>query len=212
MWYKRSSNSTKEGQMAESTASTENHCGTCTLCCKVMSIDDMPNGEPVKKVGVTCHYLAEGACSGCTIYDNKPKSCSEYMCMWLGAKVLINDPGNPLVELLSDPELRPDKCHAVINPGPDGSIGVAVDQDYPLAWQAPALNRALLTLVRNRFIVVLEIGLHNLFMLNRDGSLTKMVAIESIPGVGYHMVPEADAALAKAAKMLKQGTAPAPGA
>ena len=63
-------------------------CEGCTACCSVLKIDalDKPQYTP-------CIHC-EG---GCTIYDTKPKTCSEFECAYLQGKNI------PL-------SLRPDNC------------------------------------------------------------------------------------------------------
>lgn len=66
-------------------------CGECTACCTVLPIKAIS-----KPINTTCPHC-EG---GCTIYDSKPQTCSEFECAYIqGANV---------------PEgLRPDKCGVI---------------------------------------------------------------------------------------------------
>ena len=89
--------------------SPENECGSCYGCCKALAIDDL--GDAIKPANELCSNYCKGA--GCTIYDRRPKSCSDYDCLWLVAKHRGQDVA---------PELRPDQCGIVF----DG-IG---DQEY----------------------------------------------------------------------------------
>jgi len=66
-----------------------NKCGDCTLCCVVF---------PVKELKKTFNTPCSLLCStGCSIYNNRPKECSDYYCAWV-------QEDNVTVEL------RPDKC------------------------------------------------------------------------------------------------------
>lgn len=67
-------------------------CGTCTLCCKLMYILELE-----KPGNRWCQHCTPG--KGCNIYDAKPRSCSDFMCLWLNSD-------------LPD-EFRPDKIHIV---------------------------------------------------------------------------------------------------
>jgi hypothetical protein len=50
-------------------------CGSCTLCCTVMLVEELN-----KPAGVTCSYAAAGR--GCTIRDQRPRSCRRFFCGW----------------------------------------------------------------------------------------------------------------------------------
>ncbi len=71
-------------------------CGECTVCCKVLLIDDP---EFQKLPGTLCANCKEGG--GCQIYDTRPSPCRGFFCGW---RVL---PG------LGD-ELRPDRSGILI--------------------------------------------------------------------------------------------------
>src|SRR3569833_4153194 len=51
-------------------------CGPCTLCCKVMAVDEIE-----KVAGAWCAHCAKGA--GCAIYEPRPQSCRAFSCAWL---------------------------------------------------------------------------------------------------------------------------------
>jgi len=50
-------------------------CGSCMLCCTVMSVEDLN-----KPAGVTCSHAATG--KGCTIRDQRPQACRRFFCGW----------------------------------------------------------------------------------------------------------------------------------
>ena len=52
-------------------------CGKCTVCCKVLTIDDP---EFQKLPGVICQHCKTG--SGCKIYDTRPSPCRRFFCGW----------------------------------------------------------------------------------------------------------------------------------
>ncbi len=56
--------------------SPERTCGTCSLCCTVLRVDELS-----KLAGVACPKLR--AESGCGIYATRPKICRAYRCHWL---------------------------------------------------------------------------------------------------------------------------------
>ncbi len=52
-------------------------CGKCTVCCKVLAIDDP---GLVKLPGVICPNCKTG--SGCKIYETRPDPCQGFFCGW----------------------------------------------------------------------------------------------------------------------------------
>jgi len=51
-------------------------CGECTACCSVMSVPDLEKiaGEPCTRLGSS---------GGCACYQERPRVCSDYRCLWL---------------------------------------------------------------------------------------------------------------------------------
>lgn len=91
-------------------------CGTCTLCCKLMPVDEI--GKPV---GQWCKHCAPGR--GCTIYENRPGECRSFHCAWLTAA----DVG---------PEWQPLKSKMVVYVDAGGQrLGIHVDPSRPMAWR-----------------------------------------------------------------------------
>lgn len=66
-------------------------CKDCTACCTLLRIEALDKEEYTP-----CRYCA----GGCTIYDTKPQTCTEFECAYLQAK---NIPES----------LRPDRCGIV---------------------------------------------------------------------------------------------------
>lgn len=83
-------------------AEPEPSCGPCTLCCKVMGIDD---GEFKKPKDQWCPHARKK--SGCGIYETRPTVCQSFKCLWLAGK-------------FGDTRYRPDKIHGVITMTTDG--------------------------------------------------------------------------------------------
>ena len=52
-------------------------CGKCTVCCKVLTIDDP---QLQKLPGVMCPNCKNG--SGCQVYDTRPDPCRGFFCGW----------------------------------------------------------------------------------------------------------------------------------
>lgn len=81
-------------------------CGECVACCTVMEIPTLS-----KPAGVNCPHCAKG----CGIYEDRPKECGTYYCLW----------AEPKAEALNMPEwARPDRIGVIFNSvGPDLNAG-----------------------------------------------------------------------------------------
>jgi hypothetical protein len=126
-------------------------CGSCTKCCKVMSISEL------KKPAFTeCVHVAAGL--GCKIYSERPRSCRQFICGWL------LDPG-------MGPDLKPENCHVVFYQQHEQNIVATCDADYPDAWRAPTVMAFLKHLASGlhvgRKIIVMEKG--HIWYMTRDG-------------------------------------------
>ena len=109
-------------------------CGSCTMCCKTMSVweIDKPNG-------VWCKHVRSH--SSCAIYETRPQSCRSFNCLWLRG--------------VGPEDMRPDKSRVIMVEAEDGAEGVKgfaaiLDPTRPLAWQAPKV-RAFLEAVRDGY-------------------------------------------------------------
>lgn len=93
-------------------------CGTCTLCCKVIAVDDF-NKPP----GVWCSHCVRG--KGCGIYETRPTDCRTFFCDWM-------------TEPRLGPEWKPERSKFALVMGEGGHITAFVDPGFPAAWrQAP---------------------------------------------------------------------------
>lgn len=128
---------------------SENHCGSCTMCCKVMAIGDTFRGEPFRKDhGTWCQHCDVGV--GCKVYEDRPETCFRFRCFWLEGK----ERGLPLPD-----ELRPDRCHVVIAPTDDEMVWAAhVDANRTDAWRGRAIYPWLERAVRAGGKVVITAG------------------------------------------------------
>jgi hypothetical protein len=92
-------------------------CGKCSLCCKVIEIDEI-NKPP----GVWCSDCAPGK-GGCRIYETRPDPCRHFLCRWL------LEPG------LGD-EWFPANSKLVVSLQYEGDrIAVSVDPAFPNRWR-----------------------------------------------------------------------------
>jgi hypothetical protein len=91
-------------------------CGTCTLCCKVLSITELQ-----KPQGRWCQYCDTGR--GCKIYEQRPDECATFHCGYLSW------------ELAGD-HWFPARSKMVIVAELDGArVAVHVDPGRPNAWR-----------------------------------------------------------------------------
>jgi hypothetical protein len=94
--------------------SAQKACGDCTLCCKVMAIEEL-----AKPVNAWCPHCKPGR--GCGIYANRPAECQTFSCLWL-----LNDQ--------LDRHWKPSKSRLVLTTSEDG-IEVRCDPGFPDAWR-----------------------------------------------------------------------------
>jgi len=115
----------------------ERACGTCTACCVALAIDD---GEIQKEAGERCSKLGD---NGCSIYEQRPGSCSGYFCLWRSGLV--------------DTQHRPDRVGVIFDVAElkPGEFVVIARELRRLAVEAV---RELLTPILSRGMVVLVIG------------------------------------------------------
>jgi hypothetical protein len=99
--------------MASAPSATK-HCGDCTLCCKVMAIEQL-----AKPVNAWCPQCRPGR--GCLIYPERPGECQDFSCLWL-----VNE--------LLDEQWKPNKSKFVLTTSEDG-IEVRCDPGFPEAWR-----------------------------------------------------------------------------
>jgi hypothetical protein len=99
---------------APMTSSAKRRCGDCTLCCKVMAIEELE-----KPANSWCPHCKPGR--GCAIYHGRPAECGNFSCLWL-----VND--------LLDEQLKPNKSKFVLTASEDG-IEVRCDPGFPNAWR-----------------------------------------------------------------------------
>lgn len=91
--------------------SFHNHCGDCNACCKRFSIPEIKwMGGDAKPKDILCDKY----CNGCTIYEERPKPCVDYECLWLK----INSVNNSLPV-----SLRPDNCDVMVTARFEEGVG-----------------------------------------------------------------------------------------
>jgi hypothetical protein len=91
-------------------------CGTCSLCCKVLSISEL-----AKPAGQWCTHCRKG--KGCGIYATRPFVCRGAYCEWMISKGL-------------GPEWKPEQAKfALFKTNGGRRMTAHVDPGYPAAWR-----------------------------------------------------------------------------
>lgn len=150
-------------------------CGTCSLCCKVVGVEELN-----KPIGAWCVHSKRQ--NGCAIYDARPHSCRTFMCQWLLAEGL-------------GPEWKPDRAKfALLKSDAGRHLTAFVDPGHPGAWRrAPYYDalkrwaklgipasgplRLVDVMIGQRCVVVLPDRDVEMGMLNAD----EMIQLQRIP-------------------------------
>lgn len=121
------------------TITAQRPCGECKACCEVLAIQELD-----KPLNVMCEHAGAGPQGCCTIYDSRPKSCQDYLCLWkLG---------------LGTDDHRPDRSGLVLSPTREGTAcypAASIHELWPGAFDeafdfiADAASRTVLLLIRN---------------------------------------------------------------
>jgi hypothetical protein len=93
-------------------------CGTCTLCCKILSVPEIDKPE-----GRWCPHVRQG--KGCGIYAERPRQCRTFDCLWLLDPAL-------------GPEWKPEKAKFVFSKFDKTRLVAVCDPAAPNAWRGPA--------------------------------------------------------------------------
>jgi hypothetical protein len=131
-------------------------CGACSLCCKLSYITELN-----KPIDTWCPHARPGN-GGCSIYPDRPRSCQDFVCGWLGGELGLPD------------EWFPARCKMIISPRVPGrnvteqGFLITVDPAYPNAWRREPYYEQLLALARQTFVVI-RIGRRSIG-LKADGS------------------------------------------
>jgi hypothetical protein len=98
----------------------ERSCGSCSLCCTVLRVDDLS-----KLAGRDCAHQGP---RGCGIYQTRPNICRGYRCLWLQGGL--------------EDDQRPDLIGGVVDLQAAGlNIGLVIHEARPGAFDAsPSLH------------------------------------------------------------------------
>lgn len=120
---------------------TERQCGTCSLCCKLLRIEDIG-----KEADTWCQHCKPGK-GGCTIYADRPAVCAVFQCEWLLTD--LEDAWKPLDSKMV--------VHISKGSAKYHYLNIVVDIGVPNRWREPQwFNRIkqLAELGHNRNIIV----------------------------------------------------------
>jgi hypothetical protein len=150
-------------------------CGTCTLCCKVLTVEELrkPNGQ-------WCPHCVKGR--GCAIYSDRPNECRRFQCGYL------------LWPALGEHWL-PARSKLVVAFKPDGKeIVVHVDPGVPNAWRAEPYYSEIGSLAghatRTAYTIFVQIGRRMIAVFpDREVDLgvvagDEVIAIHEVTGPG----------------------------
>ncbi len=93
---------------------TARTCGDCTLCCKVMAIEEL-----AKPAGRWCGHCNPG--HGCRVYDSRPAECRAFNCLWL-------------IDERFGAHWKPNKSKLVVTTSQDG-LEIRADPGFAGAWR-----------------------------------------------------------------------------
>lgn len=118
-------------------------CGSCTLCCKLLEIHDIPS-----KIGEWCTKCDKTR--GCTIHPTRPQECRDYQCMW-----------SQMPETVSA-KLRPSKCHIIFDKLSEQTICGMQDPDYEQhKWTALQIKE----FIKQGYSVIIRVKNDNYYYL-----------------------------------------------
>jgi hypothetical protein len=92
----------------------ERQCGDCTLCCKVMAIEEL-----TKRANIWCPHCEPRR--GCLVYASRPVECRSFDCLWL-------------IDARFGQHWKPNKSKLVLTTSQDG-IEIRCDLGFPGAWR-----------------------------------------------------------------------------
>lgn len=113
---------------------THRECGDCNECCILLRITELD-----KEADVACEHLSNHRCS---IYDDRPRSCRKFECLWLKGEV--------------PEDLRPDRSGVMISDGfirRNGSLDLYIHETREGA--VDAIWETIIALKENRSVFII---------------------------------------------------------
>jgi len=169
----------EEAFVAARAAELGRKCGSCSLCCKLLNIEE----EDITKPAHTwCQHCRPGH-GGCSIYRQRPLVCRAFACQWL-------------IDGLFGDEWIPTRSKMVLRmtPGPDQMATLFVYVDDPTVWRrSPYLEQLRERSARMRVIVDYRDRCITIYP-DREVEFRKGEAVLSGPDGWFVIVPEERAA------------------
>jgi hypothetical protein len=153
-------------------------CGECSLCCKLVLVREDETGF-LKPEGAWCQHSTK---TSCKIYDERPKPCRGFSCVWLQGA--------------GDDKHRPDRAKA---------LGFGVERRYkgekhilfeiyeaiPLTCERGAAADLVRAALENPTAILIIHGARNpRTLITAPGAVTKKRRTETIPFTpGVHDAP-----------------------
>jgi hypothetical protein len=136
----------------KSTETTDRSCGSCSLCCKLLIIDDP---ELEKEANVWCQHCKPGK-GGCAIYNQHcPSICETFLCDWM--KGYLPD------------YWKPDKCKMVVSPSNHGDYpAIQVDSSFPGQWRKAPYYSDIMNLARGYGCITVIDGKKTFYYVNGE--------------------------------------------
>lgn len=149
--------------MASTPKKPTSPCGGCTVCCRVLEVEEIPGGP--KPANTPCRWLHtdESGYRGCSIYKDRPLPCQKFECHYIK---LARRP-----DLTTSPDFRPDKCGVMFVHHPTRIYFIAHvwDPKRRYAWRNPEPIEVIRTLLAERFKVIVTWGVGDKLLLEDDG-------------------------------------------
>jgi hypothetical protein len=98
-------------------------CGSCTVCCKLISVKELN-----KPAGTPCQHCNIGR--GCAIYQDRPHSCRAWSCGWLVTPDMRD-------------EYRPDRCGFVLMAPLTNGKALQLSVDWKRIREKPRLKNTM---------------------------------------------------------------------
>jgi hypothetical protein len=150
---------------------SDRSCGSCSLCCKLLAIDELG-----KAAGDWCVHVVRG--KGCSVYESRPDSCRAFRCYWLDQAML-------------DEAWRPDRSGLILRDVGSGVLLVEVEPSKPDAWRRPPFLDQLrrwsqMALANGGMVVVKLRGSATVLLPDADLPIGRVADSDDI-SVGYEL-------------------------
>jgi uncharacterized protein len=128
---------------------TKRTCADCDLCCTAMGVEEIE-----KKPACRCPHLGAQPGKSCTVYETRPITCREFLCLWRGSDTLLPDNLKPsrvgfVIGLTNDFRSRP--LLFTVHPDPA----------HPDSWKQPR-HRETFKRLAATFNAIVVVGQHHL--------------------------------------------------